>query len=164
MPVEEPLNLVERPDVYRVAGSTIHVLTLLYLFLRKVVVCRVRDGDVAAGRQRVAQRANRAVGVLVFGHEEQDGHEQHSHRLVEGQHAADVRMLKDRFGLTKVTVNRDGVRVAFEDLFALAHGDGVYVYVNDASCRVNSLSHLVDVAHRRYAGADVEELVYTTIC
>jgi hypothetical protein len=54
----------------------------------------------------------------------------------------------------------DGVRVgvAVEHGAAVGNRDRIGVDVEHASARCHPLRDLVDVAERRYAGADVEEL------
>src|SRR4028118_154010 len=63
-PVEEPLDLGERPDIHRVAASSIQIPSSLYLILRQIVVRRVRNRDVTARRQCVAQNANAAASNI----------------------------------------------------------------------------------------------------
>ena len=118
----------------------------------------MRDGDVAAGRDRVHERGHdrlRAVGV---GDRVQDGKQRDRYRPGEVQQLRGLG--QDRESVTQVRVNVLGgaFLVAGEQRAGVGEHDRIVVHVHHPGLRRDRLGDLVGVARRGNTGADVKEL------
>jgi hypothetical protein len=122
------------------------------------VVGRVRDHQVAAGRQPGDQPGHQPGRVLLVGDELQDRQQHQGHRPAEVQ-------CPGRSGQDGVRVVQVGLDVvartlpgALQQGLGMQQHDGVVVDVDDPAVRRLALGDLVGVVRGRDAGADVEEL------
>ena len=67
------------------------------------------DGQVAAWRHGITQRAHDAVGFLLVGYEVEDGHHQHTQGFAEVKQAPDFRVVEDRLWLADISLDDGGI-------------------------------------------------------
>jgi len=120
----------------------------------------VAQHQIAARRERVAQRGHDAPRIVGIGDEMQDRDQQQPGRLAGiDQPPGDIAG-QDLLRVAQVRIDDHGVRVARQDGPAVRDRDRdrVDVDVDHPGVRVGLLGDLVHVALGRYARADIEEL------
>ena len=123
----------------------------------KEIGAYVRDRQVTAARDAVAQAGHDPGGVFVVGYEVQDREQQDRHWPAEVQ----VRLRQQVGRTAQVSVHHDAPVGGREQGLPVADHDRVVIHVQDASLGVDLQCDLV---HRTLGGqpdADVEELVDT---
>ncbi len=121
------------------------------------VARRVRQDEVGAHRQCVAQRGDDARRVLRVGDEVHDGHQHQRHRPVEVDDRAHLGVVEDRTGVAQVGQDDGGVRVV-RQYPRMGGDDGVVVDVRDTGLRGEGPGDLVHVGLGGQPRAHVEYL------
>ena len=124
-----------------------------------LVVGAVRDGQEAAGHDRVPVAGQDAVRVTFVPDDVQHRHHQQADGTAEVEQREGLRVVQNGVHIAHIVLDRDTVRIVHQQLFTVGNGDRVDVDVDYPGLRVDALGHLVDVAEGGNAGAQVEELV-----
>jgi hypothetical protein len=122
------------------------------------VAGRVRQHQVACGRQGAHQLGHDAVRVVIVGDQVQDDQQHQRHRRAEVQ--GPRRGPHDGRGVPQVRLHvvARTLRGAAQQGPGVQQHDGVVVGVHDPRVRGGLLRHLMGVAGHRQPGADIEEL------
>jgi hypothetical protein len=124
-----------------------------------VVVGAAVGEDVHAARRQRVPVPGEDRGQLGVGDEVQDRDGQQRHRAGQVEQVAHARGVEDLIGLSHVGPGDGHAVEPLDQLAGVGDGDGLEVDVGDAGVGAPGEGDLVDVAHRRHPGAEVEELV-----